>query len=138
MGAPQYCLFYWPTIPGRGEFVRLAFEAVKHPYTEVNDVPTLMQHTGPQSAKFGGVPEFAVPVLEVSAAASAHTPFYLSQTPAILSYLAPILGLDGSDASRPQEEVHHLVLQLALTALDLSDEAHNVHHPLCVASASAN
>lgn len=31
---PPYELLYWPTIPGRGEFIRLAFEAAGVSYTD--------------------------------------------------------------------------------------------------------
>jgi glutathione S-transferase len=32
---PPYELLYWPSIPGRGEFVRLAFEAAGVSYKDV-------------------------------------------------------------------------------------------------------
>jgi hypothetical protein len=32
---PPYELLYWPGIPGRGEFIRLAFEAAGVPYKDV-------------------------------------------------------------------------------------------------------
>jgi glutathione S-transferase len=35
MSHPAYELLYWPGIPGRGEFIRLAFEAAGVPYTDV-------------------------------------------------------------------------------------------------------
>jgi len=31
----RYQLYYWPTIQGRGEFVRLALEEAQAPYTDV-------------------------------------------------------------------------------------------------------
>lgn len=31
----MYELFYWPTIQGRGEFIRLAFEDTGTPYVDV-------------------------------------------------------------------------------------------------------
>jgi glutathione S-transferase len=31
----RYQLFYWPTIQGRGEFVRLALEEAAAPYDDV-------------------------------------------------------------------------------------------------------
>ena len=36
---PPYRLFYWPGIQGRGEFVRLAFEASGVPYVDVGRLP---------------------------------------------------------------------------------------------------
>lgn len=66
-------------------------------------------------------PPLAPPVLK-------HGNLILSQTPNILLYLAPKLGLAGP----PEDEdaVYH-VNQLALTALDgFSNEVHDVHHPI--------
>jgi glutathione S-transferase len=34
---PQYELLYWPGIPGRGEFIRLAFEAAGVSYKDVSN-----------------------------------------------------------------------------------------------------
>lgn len=66
-------------------------------------------------------PVLAPPVLK-------HGDFIISQTPNILLYLAPKLGLAGPEGD---ENAIYYVNQLALTALDgLSNEAHNVHHPV--------
>ncbi len=37
--AAGYELFYWPSIQGRGEFVRLALEAAGAPYRDVARLP---------------------------------------------------------------------------------------------------
>ncbi|EPQ26073.1 uncharacterized protein PFL1_06281 [Pseudozyma flocculosa PF-1] len=65
-------------------------------------------------------------------AAASH---FISQTPAILAFLAPRLGLLGdldglSDLERDirRAQIH----QLTLTALDVSNEAHETHHPVAV------
>tara|TARA_R110002003_G_scaffold214_27_gene16200 strand:- start:3157 stop:3342 length:186 start_codon:yes stop_codon:yes gene_type:complete len=34
---PPYELLYWPEIPGRGEFIRLAFEAAGVSYKDVSN-----------------------------------------------------------------------------------------------------
>jgi glutathione S-transferase len=34
---PPYELLYWPGIPGRGEFIRLAFEAAGVSYKDVSN-----------------------------------------------------------------------------------------------------
>lgn len=76
------------------------------------------------ATKTGGIPHFAVPALELPNGK------FLSQTPAILNYLAPKLGLDGSkglkgDEKEDMEEkelVRSWVNQLVLTALDLNNE----------------
>ncbi|WFD02526.1 glutathione transferase [Malassezia obtusa] len=125
----RYCLYYWPQIPGRGEFVRLAFARAKVAFSEVNDISTLQQLTSPQEGKTGVPPHLAVPILEVQNGANR---FYLSQTPAILHYLAPKLGLDGEQPGVDPEVTRSQVLQLALTGLDWAVEAHDVHHPIGV------
>ncbi len=35
----RYHLYYWPHIPGRGEFVRLALEAAGAEYVDVGRLP---------------------------------------------------------------------------------------------------
>lgn len=141
-----YKLHYWPQIPGRGEYVRLAFEAVGQSYTEENDVKTLMSHLSNVDVT-GHPPHFAPPILEVvssspgsktrkteakqSAKEGKASSMYLSQTPAILAYLGPKLGLVGDlkeDEEEEREQRRALVNQLTLTALDLSNEAHDVSH----------
>lgn len=68
-------------------------------------------------------PPLAPPVLK-------HGDLVLSQTPNILLYLAPKLGLAGPEGD--ENAIYH-VNQLALTALDgLSNEAHDVHHPVAI------
>jgi glutathione S-transferase len=36
----QYELYYWPGLPGRGEFVRLAFEEAGCSYVEMGRLPS--------------------------------------------------------------------------------------------------
>lgn len=120
-----YRLIYWPTIPGRGEFIRLALEEAGADYTdtahEENGVKTVLSlidqnFVGDQS----GLPPFAPPILE-------HGDLRISQTPNILLYLAPRLGL------APDGDAIYHVNSLALTALDgLSNEPHDTHHPIAV------
>lgn len=113
----------WPSIPGRGEFIRLVFEYAGSSYTEHNDPASLMPTIG-DATKTGGIPHFAVPALELPNGK------FLSQTPAILNYLAPKLGLDGSKGLKGEEKedveerelVRSWVNQLVLTALDLNNE----------------
>lgn len=120
----RYCLYYWPQIPGRGEFVRLAFEYAKVPFTEVNDIEKLQALTDPKRGEAGRPPHFAVPLLEVQ---QGDTRAFVSQTPAILDYLAPTLGLAGTQPDVDPAVTRANILQLTLTALDWANEAHNVH-----------
>jgi glutathione S-transferase len=119
--AASYELFYWPSIQGRGEFVRLALEDAGAPYVDVarrpvkkgGGVPALMKAmTGP-----GQLP-FAPPFLKAGK-------LVIAQTANILLYLAPKLGLV------PRGEPTRLAAHgLALTVADLVKEAHDVHHPV--------
>lgn len=114
-----YELFYWPGIQGRGEFVRLALEAAGARYVDV-----ALQRGGEQRMhRFMADPNlrrppFACPFL-------VHGKRVIGQTPLILHYLGPRLGLAG--ASEADRLWMH---QLQLTIGDFVAEAHDVHHPL--------
>lgn len=131
-GSEKYALHYWPTIPGRGEFVRLCFEATGTPFSDETDVGRFQKLilTGKGSASSPA--HFAPPVLEVNVEGSSS---YISQTPAILSFLAPKLGLlgDAEQLSGIQKDVATAqILQICLSALDLCNETHDTHHPIAV------
>lgn len=116
---PRYELYYWPTIQGRGEFVRLAFEDAGVAYVDVARARGGMAKMSRFLAgKEPGALPFAPPFLKIGT-------LVLAQTSAILHYLAPKLGLVPADA-RSQA----LALQLQLTVADLVGEAHNTHHPI--------
>jgi len=118
-----YELFYWPSIQGRGEFVRLALEAAGAAYRDVARLPA--EEGGGVQALFAvlaetadGGPFFAPPVLR-------HGAVTLSHTAAILQYLGPRLGLV------PEDEASRLKAhQLQLTITDFVLEAHDAHHPI--------
>lgn len=151
----EYTLYYWPEIPGRGEFVRLCFEAAGVTYKEVNDVAELQKLLLTKEVAGIAAPHFAVPILGVCAADDAESAskkpkrdaaadvkasprtHYISQTPAILSFLAPRLGLLGDADSLEGLERDVAVAQLqqlCATALDLNNEVHDSHHPISVSS----
>lgn len=118
-----YELHYWPTIQGRGEFVRLALEAAGADYVDVargsedegQGVPAMMHFMeSPQVAR----PPFAPPFL-------VDGKLIVGQTAAILLYLGPRLGLVGMSES--QRLWTH---QLQLTIADMVAEAHDTHHPI--------
>ena len=105
-----YELHYWPTIQGRGEFVRLALEFAGVPYVDVargqgkgQGLPAMMRYLE------GGAtqrPPFACPFL-------VHGTRVIGQTAAILLYLGPRLGL------APKAEVDALwTHQVQLTIAD--------------------
>lgn len=131
MSHPSYELLYHPGTPGRGEYIRLAFEITHTPYTDVSNAspsgPSTVYSILSQKSTDadGNPPIFAPPALRVPGAGKAGKTLLLSQTSNILLYLGPKLGLVSEDA------VERLwVNQMALTALDWSDEAHGVHHPV--------
>ncbi|KAJ3556961.1 hypothetical protein NM688_g1732 [Phlebia brevispora] len=119
----EYVLYYWGGIPGRGEFVRLAFEYAGVPYTNMQDSAKLLP-TITDAAKCGHPPHFAPPALKLPSGR------FLSQTPAILNYLAPKLGLAGDKEGEEAELERSSINQLVLTALDLTNETHDTHHPI--------
>ena len=119
----SYQLHYWPSIQGRGEFVRLALEAAGAPYVDVargdaasgQGLPALFHYLQDESV---ARPPFACPVL-------VDGEQVIGQTAAILLYLGPRLKLVG--ASEADRLWTH---QIQLTIADAVDEAHNTHHPV--------
>jgi glutathione S-transferase len=118
----RYELYYWPTIQGRGEFVRLALEEAGADYADVAResgrgrgvaaMRRLMQSKGLRPAPF------APPFLKAGR-------LVIAQTANILHYLGPRLGLV------PRAEAARLhALQLQLTIMDFLDEVHETHHPI--------
>lgn len=121
----HYDLYYWPGIPGRGEYIRLALEAASASYTdhanEGKSPETVLKLIDPgYVAQDGNLPPFAPPILK-------HGDLLLFQTPNILYFLGPRLGLAPDD-----EPGRLLVNQLHLTLADLANEVHDVHHPISV------
>lgn len=118
-----YQLHYWPSIQGRGEFVRLALEAAGATYVDVargdasagQGMPALFNCLQDESIIR---PPLACPVL-------VDGKQVIGQTAAILLYLGPRLKLVGtSEADRLWTH------QIQLTIADAVDEAHNTHHPV--------
>jgi glutathione S-transferase len=118
----NYQLYYWPTIQGRGEFVRLALEEAGAPYRDVAresgrgaGVPALLAlMTGRRLAR----PPFAPPFLKAGQ-------LVIGQTANILQFLGARHRL------APREEGGRLwVHQLQLTVTDFVAEIHDTHHPI--------
>lgn len=119
----RYELYYWPAIPGRGEFVRLALEDAGVDYVDVGREP---------EADGGGIaaikryldgeatdrPPFAPPFLKAG-------DIILSHVANILQFLGPRLG------QVPENEAARLWAHaLQLTITDFTAEVHDTHHPL--------
>ncbi|SDJ78144.1 MULTISPECIES: glutathione S-transferase [Bradyrhizobium] len=114
----HYQLYYWPTIQGRGEYVRLTLEEAGCGYTDVarsgNGTGAMMK----LMAVGKGTPPFAPPFLKAGKRV-------IGQTANILLYLGSRHGL------APKAEAGKLWLhQLQLTISDLVQEVHDTHHPL--------
>ncbi len=117
-----YELYYWPTIQGRGEFVRLALEAAGARYRDVAreggkgaGVGALLRFMNDRSA---ARPPFAPPFLKSGR-------LVIGQTANILRFLGPRHGLAPED-ERGRTWTH----QLQLTMADFLVEIHDTHHPV--------
>lgn len=121
----MYELYYWPTIPGRGEFVRLALEDAGADYVDVARLP---EDAG------GGVKALMKMMRDEGSDLQPLAPPFvkaegqlIAQTANILDYLGPRLGLVPDD--EPNRRRAH---QLQLTIADFLTEIHDVHHPIAV------
>lgn len=118
----RYELYYWPTIQGRGEFVRLALEEAGSEYVDVaresgrgSGVPRLMRFLAGRES--GELP-FAPPFLKAGRRV-------VAQTANILLFLG-----DRHELAPKAENGRLWTQQLQLTIADLVDEVHDTHHPI--------
>jgi glutathione S-transferase len=120
-----YQLYYWPGIPGRGEFVRLALEEAAAPYVDV--------------ARTSGGMAAMLRVLNGRRAGAGlhgeHLPFappFLQAGRRLIGQTANILLFLGTrHALAPSAEDGRLwTHQLQLTIADFLGEAHDTHHPI--------
>lgn len=117
-----YELYYWPTIQGRGELVRLALEEAGVEYADVarergkdRGVRALMRFLGPRAVER---PPFAPPFLKAGR-------LVIGQTANILLFLGE------HHALAPRDEAGRLwTHQLQLTIADFLLEIHDTHHPV--------
>src|SRR6266852_8483313 len=117
-----YQLYYWPTIQGRGEFVRLVLEEAGARYADVArdsgpgaGVAALTRFLESRSVRR---PPFAPPFLKAGR-------LVVAQTANILLFLGPRLRL------APKDEASRLwAHQLQLTVTDFMKEVHDTHHPV--------
>ncbi|MFN2645475.1 MAG: glutathione S-transferase [Burkholderiales bacterium] len=115
----RYELYYWPTIQGRGEFIRLALEDAGADYVDVARRPKGMEAMlRLMKSEALRKPPFAPPFLRAGE-------LVIAQTALILYWLAPRLGL------APRSEPARLWLhQQQLTVSDWLTELHDTHHPI--------
>jgi glutathione S-transferase len=111
----KYELYYWPSIQGRGEFIRLALEDAGASYVDVardpKQMPRLMKELDARRV-------FAAPFLRAGK-------LLIAQTANILHFLGPKLGLAPSSEARRAE-----LNQAMLTIMDWVAEVHDTHHPI--------
>jgi glutathione S-transferase len=115
----RYELYYWPSIQGRGEYVRLALEEAGVDYVDVarrsGGMAAMMRFMESDRVK---QPPFAPPFLKAGK-------LVIAQTANILLYLGGRHGL------APSAEAGRLwAHQLQLTVTDLVAEVHDTHHPI--------
>jgi len=118
-----YELHYWPTIQGRGEFVRLALEAAGAAYVDVargsedagRGLPAMLSCMQDDRLT---TPPFAPPFLK-------DGNIVVGQTAAILNHLGPQLKLVARN-----EQARVWTQQIQLTIADMVTEAHDTHHPV--------
>jgi glutathione S-transferase len=117
----RYELYYWPSIQGRGEFIRLALEEAGADYVDVArragkaGVPAMMKLM--ENRRLTHAP-YAPPFVKAGK-------IIVAQTANVLLFLGPRLKL------APRDEAGRLwAHQLQLTISDLVNEIHDTHHPI--------
>src|ERR1700742_72623 len=107
MKSPPYELYYWPSIQGRGEFIRLALEDAGARYIDVartrGGMAAMMKLLNGDAHT---APVFAPPFLK-------HGERIIAQTANVLAYLAPRLDLVPRD-----EFLRARAMELQLTIAD--------------------
>jgi glutathione S-transferase len=116
----RYELYYWPTIQGRGEFIRLALEEAGADYVDMarrgKAGMAAMQKL--LEGRHLAHPPYAPPFLKAGRD-------IIAQTALILFYLGPRLKL------APSREAERMwAHQLQLTVSDLVVHIHDTHHPV--------
>ena len=110
-------LWYWPDIPGRGEFVRLFMEGGEIEYEDMarlQGVDALAEHMH----GLEGIRPFAPPYI-------VDDDVVIGQTAHILAYLSDKFGLGSGELESDLQ-----LIQLQLDISDLVEEVHSVHHPI--------
>jgi glutathione S-transferase len=116
----KYELYYWPSIQGRGEFVRLALEEAGADYVDIaRRSKAGREAVGKMlAANRSTTPPFAPPILKAGNTVVSHAAN-------ILQFLGPRLKL------APKTEAGRLwVHGLQLTMTDFIKEVHDTHHPV--------
>ncbi|MCW7544550.1 glutathione S-transferase family protein [Aurantimonas litoralis] len=120
-----YDLYYWPMIPGRGEYPRLVLEAAGVAYRDVARLP---------ESEGGGIAAMQAFIAGKDGHLPPFAPPFLVDGDRVVSQAAEISILVGErHGLAPKGEAERLFARsIALTTADLVAEAHDVHHPLGV------
>ncbi len=118
----QYQLYYWPTIQGRGEFVRLALEEAGASYRDVARA----------SGRGAGVAALLAMMKTRRRARTPFAPPFLKAGRLVIGQTANILQFIGArhGLAPPGEGGRLWVNQLQLTIADFVVEIHDTHHPI--------
>ena len=110
-------LWYWPDIPGRGEFIRVALEAAEVEYADMareKGAEALLEDMASRS----GIAPLAPPYI-------IDGDLCLGQTAHILAVLADRYGFGAGELATDLQ-----LIQLQLDVSDIVAEVHAVHHPI--------
>jgi len=115
----RYELYYWASIQGRGEFVRLALEEAGVPYVDV-------------ARTDGGEDRMLALLADDTLASPPFAPPFLKAGNRVIGQTANILLFLGErHGLAPKSETGRLwTHQLQLTLADLAVEVHDTHHPI--------
>ncbi len=113
-----YDLWYWPSIQGRGEFVRLPLEAAGIEYRDRARDEGAEALMDDMEARSGWGAPYAPPYL-------VDGDFCIAQTAHIVSWLGEQHGFGGESAAETLG-----LIQLQLVVTDIVAEAHDTHHPV--------
>ena len=121
----SYDLYYWPGLPGRGEYVRLVLEAIGADYRDVARLDA--SQGGGVEAMFAVMQGKNPPHRPLAPPFLVSGDLVVSQTAVIVSWLGERHGL------APASEADRLFARsVAATTADFVNEAHDTHHPVGV------
>ena len=115
----RYELFYWPSVQGRGEFVRLALEEARVDYVDV-------------ARRAGGAERMFRMMADTRTARPPYAPPFLKAGKLVIAQVANImLYLGERHGPAPRDAAGRIwAHQIQLTVTDFVLEAHNTHHPI--------
>eukprot|EP00743_Colponemidia_sp_Colp-15_P006504 GILK01007003.1.p1 GENE.GILK01007003.1~~GILK01007003.1.p1 ORF type:complete len:254 (+),score=19.80 GILK01007003.1:37-762(+) len=115
----EWTLYYWPGMPGRGEFMRLIFAETQ---TEYNDAYRTLSWEEVGKINYNKNKNFfAVPAIK-------HRDFFLSQTPVIVRYMAT--KLDNGRLYPLDEKLGYRCDEVMAGVVDLVAEGHDAWHAI--------